>query len=421
MMWEWGLCLCVLLVESAGGVWEGGKAGVAQEKHNLSNETGALIPVVKNGQKLQRENATSMMEVENSVEWGSRKNGRGRSGQQEYYPSYHDGVRREDDRDYQDLARSYDAQHERADSPQYSRPLEDYRRDYIPSGRTDSARFPSTGYGAERYPPAGDYSPEYEAPESRSPLKFYPTSQYRGSGGAPLDQPRGYRTYSEDLEREAADARMRSNREEQQLALQEEQLRAATERIRKAESREAQALQEVRQLSSEMRAIGQDNQELNKRLDELSRALKSEENELAQTRTELKNAEAAVKDAEARATLAESRAAQAEERLRMFKEQMSRGESSESSNAEDDEVVGSENKDHAEKISGGVSKEEESAAETQQRLDPDTQKEVHEAEEDAQILSVSIIIILAIAGTSCGVGTMASVAYMYRKNQKLLA
>uniref|UniRef100_A0A7S3Z2D2 Uncharacterized protein n=2 Tax=Lotharella globosa TaxID=91324 RepID=A0A7S3Z2D2_9EUKA len=431
MMWVWDLFLCVLLAESAGGVWEGGKAGVAQET-SLSNKTGDLIPAVKNGQKLQGENATSMMEVKTEVKRAAGKKGKHpRKGwmKQEYYPTYHDGLRREEEHNYEDLARSYDAQHQ-AYIPQY-RSL-----DYIPSERADPARqFP---YEAGRYEGAEyneRYAPEKyarEYPEYGKSMRLYPTSQYRGSGGDPLDQPRGYQTYTEDLERKAADARLRSDREEQQLALQMEQLRAATARIRKAEGREAQALEEVRQLSSQMRAIGQDNEDLNRRLDELSRALKSEEDELAETRTELQNAEAAVKDAEARATLAESRAADAEERLRMFKEQVQRDADAAVEDNTDQATEGSvDDKDQAveekeqveegEKVSGQVIDDEESAAETEQKLDPDTQKEVDQAEEDAQIISVSIIIILAIAGTSCGVGTVASVAYMYRKNQKLLA
>mmetsp|Transcript_20286 Transcript_20286/g.40912 ORF Transcript_20286/g.40912 Transcript_20286/m.40912 type:complete len:117 (+) Transcript_20286:166-516(+) len=116
----------------------------------------------------------------------------------------------------------------------------------------------------------------------------------------------------------------------------------------------------------------------------------------------------------------------------MFKEQVQRDADAAVEDNTDQATEGSvDDKDQAveekeqveegEKVSGQVIDDEESAAETEQKLDPDTQKEVDQAEEDAQIISVSIIIILAIAGTSCGVGTVASVAYMYRKNQKLLA
>lgn len=418
---------------------------VAKKSHEF-NKTQGLFTAVKKGKKV--ENSTGlMMELETRVNHGSGvETGLANTADsRKYYPDYHDGLRR--DRDpipYDRLAQDYQLRHER-DTRDYDRGYERYeenRRDYdsperyVEHGHSDN----NLRYNEyNRYSkPLGDskYQKDfYGEGQYHVNSRDYPTRSEYDDDRRRWDDSTAYTSRSRDQYRLSRDAENAREEQQQQLA----QLREATERIRKAESREAQALQEVQKLSAEMRNLGQDNEQLDGRIRELSTALKSEEDQLTRTKNELQNAREAVQDAEARATLAESRALEAEDRLRQFKARIEEAPSEKSQlsgyesldaetvesvddKTEEQPISRENNEGSLAEPSHGESVEDVSTKEgNNENLDPHTQKEVDQAEEDAQLLSVSIIVVLAIAGTSCGLGTVASVAYMYRKNQKLMA
>mmetsp|Transcript_32077 Transcript_32077/g.51648 ORF Transcript_32077/g.51648 Transcript_32077/m.51648 type:complete len:436 (-) Transcript_32077:95-1402(-) len=352
----------------------------------------------------------------------------------DYYPAYHDGMRYEDRRSYDDEVESYMREKE-------NRHPYDHRREY---NRLDQ-------------------QPELEKDDDREVYREH----------LPRERRQRLRSRRDDRDRDrlehAADLEMRDLKDENQDLKDAERrmsldLHEASDKLKEEEKREDEALNQLDTLTTEFKAVSKENdklkldkkdlqvdvQQLHREVKNLTTVLKDEkdkeENLIKQQDERIRIAEAKLKISDAKASIAEQKLAKEEELLsennpemadklneKLDKQLKELGEKDQEIKKQQeaktqlekeleelkqkaDELEKKRKKDRLDLKTDHVANKNATALD--EAVSPELMP--NDTAGDAKLISVSIILILAIAGTSCGIGTVASVAYMYRKRAKMI-
>jgi len=307
------------------------------------------------------------------------------------------------------------------------------------------------------------YRPSFEDNTRQSSSRRTWTSNYEGNYNSHYDH---RRIESKPQHFNQQNSRNRERESEYMMSEEEEELR---NRINLAAKRESSALREVEVLTQEMREISSENRKIRSKLRNIEIKFQQEMDELATSRNELKDEKERERNARYRAAMSEARAVRAERRLertRRMMEELQTEKRQKEDMIESGDVLKSreafphphvhekskfkENhvghlrqekstknaveseKDVAVPQDGGITDidGDNDVTETSSKKKPLENKhnrKSHTEEESgddivdagARIVSLTAILIFGIAGTACGVGSCASVAYIYRKNRKL--